>query len=205
MKDISGEQFGLLTVLEKAEGKSKSGELLWLCECQCGTRKVIVGTKLRNGRTKSCGCKSTAKIFDGEVFGKLTVIGDTGKRTKSGNQIVICRHENGIIKEYSSATLTSGKASGWSGSDEHLSKLKTDIVEGTRIRNLTRKVNKTSSTGIKGVSHDKKHNTWRATLLFKGKTVLNKRFKTKEEAVNARLEAEEKYVKPFLDDFHQKN
>jgi len=50
-----GQIFGRLTVLEYA-GTNKHRAKRYLCECVCGTRKVINGEELRNGRTVSCGC-----------------------------------------------------------------------------------------------------------------------------------------------------
>ena len=29
---------------------------MWLCACECGNKKVILGKSLRNGSTTSCGC-----------------------------------------------------------------------------------------------------------------------------------------------------
>lgn len=54
LKDISGMTFGKLTV--KSFSEIKNGKAYWLCSCDCGTEKVIVGTSLRKGTTKSCGC-----------------------------------------------------------------------------------------------------------------------------------------------------
>jgi len=55
--DITGEKFGRLTVVERAEN-NKFGDAQWLCKCECGTEKAVTGYKLRNGHTKSCGCLS---------------------------------------------------------------------------------------------------------------------------------------------------
>ena len=57
MKDITGERFGKLTVIEYA-GLDARKEALWLCRCDCGTEKVINGCALRRGNIVSCGCKS---------------------------------------------------------------------------------------------------------------------------------------------------
>lgn len=57
--DLTGQRYGQLVVLEEAEpGESKSGNRLrrWLCQCDCGNKKVIWQGVLRAGRTKSCGC-----------------------------------------------------------------------------------------------------------------------------------------------------
>lgn len=53
----------------------------------------------------------------------------------------------------------------------------------------------------KGVSFSGTKNKWIAHMTFGGKKVLNKNFNTKEEAIQARLEAEEKYFKPILEKY----
>lgn len=55
IKDITDQKFGKLTVI-KISGKSKSGNIKWLCKCDCGNTTEVIGSKLRNGYTKSCGC-----------------------------------------------------------------------------------------------------------------------------------------------------
>lgn len=54
--DISGQRFGRLTVLAKHPASSKSGGSLWDCACDCGAKKTINGSNLRNGAIRSCGC-----------------------------------------------------------------------------------------------------------------------------------------------------
>ena len=54
-KDLIGGIFGRLTVLERAEN-GKGGDARWLCICECGNKKVILGSHLRSGKIKSCGC-----------------------------------------------------------------------------------------------------------------------------------------------------
>ena len=49
-KDITGSQFGFLTVLGYL-GKGK-----WHCKCECGNTKIVSTAKLNNGHVKSCGC-----------------------------------------------------------------------------------------------------------------------------------------------------
>ena len=53
--DLTGQRFGRLVVLERA-GHSSSNDVLWMCQCDCGTRKIINGRSLRRGKTLSCGC-----------------------------------------------------------------------------------------------------------------------------------------------------
>lgn len=54
--DLTGKKFGLLTVVGFS-GEYRGCELLWQCQCECGQSKLIRGVSLRNGDTKSCGCR----------------------------------------------------------------------------------------------------------------------------------------------------
>ena len=54
--DYSGQKFGRLTVLSRAE--NKNGRTMFNCVCECGNKKAIWIESLKNGSTKSCGCLS---------------------------------------------------------------------------------------------------------------------------------------------------
>lgn len=82
--DLTGQQFGYLTVIEDT-GERSNGNVVWLCECQCGNKKKIrAGDLYRNGRgTKSCGCflkEKNSIDMKGKRFGKLIVLEDSGER-----------------------------------------------------------------------------------------------------------------------------
>ncbi len=53
--DLVGEIFGRLAVLREA-GTNASGNVLWECLCSCGSSATVIGTLLRRGDTRSCGC-----------------------------------------------------------------------------------------------------------------------------------------------------
>jgi hypothetical protein len=53
--DQTGKTFGRLTCLSRV-GTDPQERSLWLCECSCGNKKVIVLPNLTSGVTKSCGC-----------------------------------------------------------------------------------------------------------------------------------------------------
>lgn len=53
--DLAGQKFGNLAVVEHLY-KNKYGQYLCLCKCDCGNDKTVIGTNLKNGTTKSCGC-----------------------------------------------------------------------------------------------------------------------------------------------------
>lgn len=50
MKDLSGQKFGRLTVIEYLPGS------LYRCRCECGTEVVTKTYSLKSGATRSCGC-----------------------------------------------------------------------------------------------------------------------------------------------------
>lgn len=76
--DLTGQQFGKLTVIKRAQENDNSGHLMWECQCECGKTVVVRSNSLRYGKTKSCGClRSTRrKLIDltGQTFGRLQVI-----------------------------------------------------------------------------------------------------------------------------------
>jgi len=57
--DLTGQTFGLLTVIERAEKpvERKVKGVYWLCLCECKNTKVTLGKFLKNGTATSCGCK----------------------------------------------------------------------------------------------------------------------------------------------------
>lgn len=55
-KDLTGLKFGRWTVL--CWTKKKYSEQIWLCRCDCGTEKEVIGGTLKTGKSKSCGCYS---------------------------------------------------------------------------------------------------------------------------------------------------
>lgn len=73
LKELTGQRFGRLVVLERAG--SNEGHALWLCQCDCGQKKVVLGKLLCNGKTQSCGC------FHKEQLSKIrTVHGESDTR-----------------------------------------------------------------------------------------------------------------------------
>jgi len=73
--DITGQQFGFWTVLEKAEPKtypSGGRTVQWLCKCVCGTQKIVPGRDLRSGASQSCGCMTSTSWLEYHVAKYLT-------------------------------------------------------------------------------------------------------------------------------------
>lgn len=75
-KDLTGQRFGKLTVVEYV-GNAKDHHSLWRCKCDCGGECVVQGNNLKSGSTKTCGCYNWTKSDDkvlGHKFGRLTPI-----------------------------------------------------------------------------------------------------------------------------------
>lgn len=58
--DLSGQRFGRLLVVQRAENIGK--RVAWHCKCDCGKNTIVVADKLLRGKTKSCGCYSIERI-----------------------------------------------------------------------------------------------------------------------------------------------
>lgn len=59
--DITGQRFGRLVVTRLVD-RAKSGRIKYLCLCNCGKEKIIVGDSLRRGLSKSCGCLQKERV-----------------------------------------------------------------------------------------------------------------------------------------------
>lgn len=55
IRPMIGKKIGRLEVIESA-GKTKNGTVKWKCMCDCGNEKIVSGSALRRGSSKSCGC-----------------------------------------------------------------------------------------------------------------------------------------------------
>jgi hypothetical protein len=57
-KTLIGKKFGNLEVISRQTSiKTKNASSsTWKCKCDCGNLKIIRGSSLRGGKTKSCGC-----------------------------------------------------------------------------------------------------------------------------------------------------
>ena len=56
MKEMTGTKYGRWSVLERFGTRRCDGQVLWKCQCECGNIKPVLGSSLRNGHSKSCGC-----------------------------------------------------------------------------------------------------------------------------------------------------
>ena len=107
MIDETGKKYGYLTVIKRGPN-SNSGRAQWICNCECGkTDIVILGSQLRSGKTKSCGCyqkEQTAKAsmidLTGQIVGNFLILNSAG--TGNGGhtwhcKCLLCNNEDVFI------------------------------------------------------------------------------------------------------------
>ena len=157
----------------------------------------------------------------GQRFGRLVVIRDSGERKNGQGVIWECKCDCGEISVVYSMSLRNGdtKSCGCLHKEVVSKKMKTkschektieakkgkDLVEGTSLSSLTQKANSKNTSGQKGVHWDKATKRWISRIKFKGKHIYLGRYADKQDAIDARLEAEEKYFKPILEKYDVKN
>jgi hypothetical protein len=80
--DLTGRRYGQWTVIDYAD-RAK-----WLCQCECGVRRSVLGNSLKSGISTSCGCSYKRK--PGDVFGRLTLLEQIGTRGKRALWLCEC-------------------------------------------------------------------------------------------------------------------
>ena len=148
--------------------------------------------------------------YIGKKYGELTVIDDLGSSLKKGRyrKTFICECSCGNIKKLSGEHVIYGEINSCghlkmeSASKQIQSIMKRDLVEkGTNLNliNPKNKLKKNNTSGKTGVYFYKKTNKWVARITLKGEEKYLGAFDNKEDAIKARLKAEEEYFVPVLE------
>lgn len=80
--NLVGNRYGKLVVTEEVKSKNRHGQRFWLCVCDCGSSKEILGYNLRHGHSNSCGCGQYEAIKRNMLKGRLPEHNDRRKRAK---------------------------------------------------------------------------------------------------------------------------
>ena len=143
--------------------------------------------------------------YTGYKIGKLKVLEKTNKKNKQNRVLYKCKCDCGNIVYYNSSDLKQNISCGcWRKSRARINKmLKTmKYTENTSIALIKKTtINSNNTSGFRGVSYDMNRNKWRAYIKLQYKNKHLGRFDTFEDAVQARLDAEEKYYKPIIDKY----
>ena len=89
--DLTGVRFGRLLVRQWSE-ESRPSQIKWLCECDCGVVKTVLGSNLRQGRQKSCGC------LNAELKHARNMAAKTTDEAKRANELARKTRYNGSQK-----------------------------------------------------------------------------------------------------------
>ena len=210
--DFVGRVFGFGKVLKRLPTTITGSSGKWLLKCVCGNEYTAISSELVNGNKQSCGCKTNidAKIayeqsIVGSRFGRLVVIekDHVAKKTSFWK----CKCDCGNTTVVNTSSLKTGNTTSCGCRNIEIQQnavyrnIRTLDHEGTNLAILTMKRSKRNTSGVKGVSWNKTSKQWIAQLRFRGENVLHKSFKSKQDAISARKEAEEKFVKPFLEKY----
>lgn len=205
-KELIGKKFGLLTILDVLEEKDNDGYFKCKCKCDCGNEVITTVSRVKLGRTVSCGCSRKGireyENLEGKKFGKLTVV----KRSEleAGKVYWICKCDCGNESKVRSDSLKDGSViSCGCTSSENLKKgSNAGRYKGTKIHLISRrKINSNNTSGITGVSWNRKGQKWTASIWFKGKNIYLGAYIYREDAMKARKKAEEKYYKPIIEEY----
>jgi hypothetical protein len=124
MNNLLGQHFGLLSVVDRSEPKKSRS--MWLCHCKCGSERPFREDHLLAGRTKSCGCATSAfkkarmekkHSLVNKRFGSLFVVWRTESKKVgvSSHSRWVCKCDCGELCEAKGSDLTSGERTscGW--------------------------------------------------------------------------------------------
>lgn len=123
--DLSGQYFGYWKVIERS-ASTKAGDSTWLCECKCGTKKIVLGKGLRTGKSRSCGCMKKEELRERRfVHGKhetrlyriwhhmiLRITNENEKSYKyyGGRGITVCKEWSESFVEFEKWAIENGYA-----------------------------------------------------------------------------------------------
>lgn len=210
--DLVGKEIKGFKVLDYKR-ENKRTYLLVICP-YCKQEKWMRKDSIDDPKTKSCGCYNQkhnafkAEDISGQIFGRLKALKPTDKRASNGAVIWECLCTCGNITCASEKDLKSGGVRscgclGIENSRENGRKAGEHIKEeyciaGTNVNNLTAKMHRNNTSGIKGVFWDKNRERWCAQIRFQGHNYNLGRYEKIEDAASARKEAEEKKFGDFL-------
>ena len=213
--DLTDRRFGKLVVKDIAP--NKNGHTCWLCECDCGNRCVVTTRELTTGDTKSCGCyrkpndfrlfedfgkiifsRGIETVFDIEDYDFISryhwslnrdhVHGRVDGRTiPLANYILEC---NGVI-------IPDGYIVDHINNNPLYNRKINLRVCSVYNNTKNRKPYKNNYSGYSGVRFSTVKNKWQAYIRINKKLIHLGFFEDMDDAVHARLEAEQKYFGEF--------
>lgn len=203
----------------------------WLCECDCGNETTVLDCNLtkKNG-TKSCGCLRQNFAYNlNKKYNTYDLSGEYGiGYTAKGEEFYFDLEDYNLIKDYcwyinnrkyvcakvddkqilihrvvlqiSDEYEVDHKHGEQSRHDNRKSNLR-PCIHSDNMKNVGLRSDNTS--GVTGVTWDKKEKRWVARITVNGKRKYLGRYKNFQKAINIRKEAEEKFYGEFSYDNSQ--
>lgn len=209
--DLTGQRFGRLTAIEYV-GKNENNLAMWKCKCDCGNEIIANGKTLRNGGRRSCGCLLAKHGLSHDKVYKVLI------NIKSR-----CANENnptykyyglrgiGICEEWADKEHGYENFVKWAlenGYEDGLTIDRIDVNKGYEpsncrwvdrsVQGFNRRITP-SKLGVRGVRFDNRYNSYSASIMKNQKYIYLGSFKTIEDAIKARKEAEMQYFGQVLD------
>lgn len=215
LNDLVGQRFGRLLVISQSTEQSKHKK--WVCKCDCGNVKTIQGCNLVGGVTKSCGCLHIDSISNPN---KYVFEQDFGKCfLSSGEFFIFDLDDYEKIKDVTWVKGTKGYIVGKTKGDrksirvhriimncpkgmvvDHINHNKLDnrksnlriCTVGQNNLNKCPYSNRSEKTGVSWY-----RNKWRVSITINKQDIYLGRYDKYEDAVQVRLDAEQKYFGEF--------
>lgn len=196
-ENLSGKQFGELTVLYRVS--NRRGRTCWLCRCSCGRLHTCTAQSLKRGSCTSCGSgqhRIGKGVLDitGQRFGRLLACYTTDQRDKKGSVYWHCRCDCGNELNVTEDGLVHGNYRSCGCLKEEICgniNRQLHRIDGTCLEWLEKRKHRSDNTsGFRGV-YLLKNGRYRATIGFKKQRFYIGTYMNFDEAVQARLEVEQ--------------
>lgn len=206
-EDLTGQRFGLLTVVSRTE--NRNGRTCWNCRCDCGGERAVTARDLKSGRVTNCGCQTGSRgrvDLTGRRFGRLQALEPTDRRDRKGSVYWRCVCDCGQEIEVTEDGLMRGNYQSCGclkreNQQEIVNQL--HRIDGTCVEILeNRKYRRDNTSGFRGV-FKLKNGRYRVNIGFKRKRFYLGTYEDYQEAVEARLKAEEEIHGRFLEAYYQ--